>query len=59
MKQWYIAIAVAIIYLAISLMFHAWSWSWIIWVTYALYRFTFEEGRLSDPVSYYRSVDNR
>ena len=24
-----------------------------------IYRFTFEEGRLSDPVSYYRSVDNR
>ena len=24
-----------------------------------IYRFTFEEGRLSVPVSYYRSVDNR
>ena len=40
MKQWYIAIGVAIVYLAISIVFKAWPWSWIIWVGYAVYRFT-------------------
>jgi len=40
MKQWYIAIGVAIVYFAISMAFKAWSWSWILWVCYAVYRFT-------------------
>ncbi len=40
MKQWYIAIGAAIVYLAISMAFKAWSWSWILWVGYAVYRFT-------------------
>ncbi len=38
--NWIIAIIVAIIYLIISIMFEAWVYSWIIWIFYAIYRFT-------------------
>lgn len=39
-KNWIIAIAVAIVYLTVSILFDFWAFSWIIWVAYAIYRFT-------------------
>lgn len=38
--NWGIAIIVAIVYLAVSIIFNAWAYSWLIWVVYAIYRFT-------------------
>lgn len=38
--NWGIAIIVAILYLIVSIIFKAWIYSWLIWVIYAIYRFT-------------------
>lgn len=38
--NWGIAIIVTIVYLAVSIIFNAWAYSWLIWVVYAIYRFT-------------------
>ena len=38
--NWIVAIAVAAVYLAVSILSGAWAYSWVIWVAYAVYRFT-------------------
>ena len=43
--HWALALTVAVVYLAVSLLLDAWAYSWLIWVAYAVYRWT--EGRMN------------
>ena len=38
--NWIVAIAVAAVYLIVSIAFDCWAYSWILWIGYAIYRFS-------------------